>query len=72
MSAGTTNIYYYNDKWQVLCDFNLSRGDDTGAGGMAERWFAYGNYIDEVLIMGTGTGMGYMKYYGHDHCLRGR
>jgi len=65
--AGTTNIYCYNDKWQVLCDYN-----DTGAAGTAERWFAYGNGIypwgiDEVLIMGTGTGANSMWYYGHDH-----
>ena len=60
--ASETNIYYYNDKWQVLYDYN-----DTGAGGTAERWFAYGNYIDEALIMGTGTGQDDMLYYAHDH-----
>ena len=60
--AGTTNVYYYNDKWQVLCDYN-----DTGAAGTGQRWFAYGNYIDEALIMGTGTLWYEMWYYAHDH-----
>jgi len=32
--ADTNNIYYYNDKWQVLCDYNDS--------GTLQRWFAYG------------------------------
>jgi len=43
--ADTNNIYYYNDNWQVLCDYN-----DTGTGGTFQRWFAYGNYIDEAVL----------------------
>ena len=27
--AGTTNLYYYNDNWQVVCDYN--DGDVTAA-----------------------------------------
>ncbi|MBN2271874.1 MAG: hypothetical protein JXN61_14750, partial [Sedimentisphaerales bacterium] len=45
--AGTTNTYYYNDKWQVLLECDGI--------GTQQRWFAYGNYIDETLMMGTNT-----------------
>ncbi|MCK4292774.1 MAG: hypothetical protein KAY65_06220 [Planctomycetes bacterium] len=58
-AAGTTNIYYYNDKWQVLCDYNDSND--------LQMWFTYGNYIDEVLTANEGfAGFGY-RYYVHDH-----
>jgi len=61
--ANTNNIYYYNDNWQILCDYN-----DTGAGGTPERWFAYGNYIDEALLMSKSfTSWSYARYYIHDH-----
>ena len=45
-------------KWQVLTEYNGS--------GVFQRWFAYGNYIDEVLA----TGISYLPipgYYIHDH-----
>ncbi len=61
--ANTNNIYYYNDNWQILCDYN-----DTGAGGTPERWFAYGNYIDEVVLMSKSfTSWLSARYYIHDH-----
>ena len=46
--------YYYNDKWQVLCEYDDSN-NCTG-------FFIYGNYIDEVLFTGIG-----LRYYVHDH-----
>ncbi|MHC4621139.1 MAG: hypothetical protein ACYTEQ_25615 [Planctomycetota bacterium] len=51
--AGTTTHYYYNDKWQVLCEYI----------GGAGRAFVYGNYIDEVLAMNLGL----FVFYAHDH-----
>jgi hypothetical protein len=57
--AGATTIYYYNDKWQVLCVYNDA--------GVKQRWFAYGNYIDEVLAMNTTTLAVIIKFYVHDH-----
>ncbi len=51
--------YYYNDKWQVLCDYNDSND--------LQMWFTYGNYIDEVLTANEDfPGSGY-RYYVHDH-----
>jgi YD repeat-containing protein len=50
-----TTYYYHNDKWQVFAEFD---GDDD-----FQRWYAYGNYIDEVLFSNTDGG----KYYLHDH-----
>ena len=52
-------MYYHNDRWQVLCEYD-------GGGGF-ERWYAYGNYIDEVLFLSTGTSAVSYKYYVHDH-----
>ena|GEM_PF-3049916 len=57
--AGETTVYYHNDKWQVLCYYNGS--------GQWQRWFAYGNYIDEVLFTNTTTSLTSYKYYVHDH-----
>ena len=41
--ANETTRYYYNDNWQVLTE--TDENNDT------QRWFIYGNYIDEVLVM---------------------
>jgi len=57
--GGTTSIYYYNDHWQVLSEYNGSNSP--------QRWFAYGNYIDEVLVMNTTTAAVLAKLYVHDH-----
>jgi hypothetical protein len=51
--------YYYNDNWQVLSEYNGSNSP--------QRWFAYGNYIDEVLVMNTTTAAVLAKLYVHDH-----
>ena len=53
--AGTTTLYYYNDNWQVLCEYN---GSDV-----LQRAFIYGNYIDEVLCKFGGL----FVFYVHDH-----
>ncbi len=54
--AGTTSLYYYSDTWQVLAEYNGS--------GVLQASYAYGNYIDEVLLMRRG-GVDY--FYLHDH-----
>ena len=51
-----TTLYYYNPEWQVLAEYN-------GAGAQ-QRYFIYGNYIDEPLVMNDGTDD---YYYAQDH-----
>jgi len=53
--ASETTRYYYNADWQVLCE-----KDDTGD---TQRWFVYGNYIDEALLMVDTTGQSDVDYY---------
>jgi len=53
--ASETTRYHYNADWQVLCE-----KDDTGD---TQRWFVYGNYIDEVLLMVDTTGQSDVDYY---------
>ena len=60
-TAGTTTRFYYDEQRIVLqMDVDASETD--------QKYFVYGNYIDEVLLMhnvaGTYTGD---FYYGHDH-----
>ena len=58
--ANTNKIYYYNDNWQILCDYN-----DVGS---PQSWFAYGNYIDEVVLMSKSfTSWLSARYYIQDH-----
>ena len=54
--ASETTLYYYNPEWQVLAEF-------SGA-GVQQRYYMYGNYIDEALVMNDGTDD---FYYAHDH-----
>ncbi len=45
-TAAAPDVYYYhNDQWQILAEYT---GDTTW-----RQWFAYGNYIDEVLSSST-------------------
>jgi len=53
--ADTTTHYYY-DGWRVLTE--TDENDDR------QRDFAYGNYIDEVLVM---TDASDDHYFAHDH-----
>ena len=58
--ADTTTRYYY-DGWRVLAE--------TDGDGVRQREYAYGNYIDETLIM-TDNRSGEAEddhYYLHDH-----
>ena len=57
--ADANTFYYYNYNWQVLCEYGYS--------GTPERWYAYGNYIDEVLIMSTSANVSDAKFYIQDH-----
>gem|GEM_PF-4432423 len=43
MVADEATLYYYNGNWQVLAE--------SDANGTTQRWFVYGNYIDEALMM---------------------
>lgn len=55
--AGETTRYYYSTNWQVLTE--------TDANDVTQRWYVYGNYIDEVLRMTDSNSNDY--YYVHDH-----
>ncbi|MHC4527929.1 MAG: hypothetical protein ACYS29_08635, partial [Planctomycetota bacterium] len=57
--AGTTRLYFYNDKWQVLTE--------TDASETMKAWYAYGNYIDEVLLTAPINFAVLTRYYVHDH-----
>jgi len=59
--TGRNSSCCYKNRWQVLCEY-----DDAGT---PQRWFAYGNYVDEVLIMSVNASpiYSYFKYYVHDH-----
>jgi len=57
-AASTTTLYYYNPDWQVLAEYDGSNG--------LQRYFVYGNYIDEPLAMHRQSD-GKDYYYGHDH-----
>jgi hypothetical protein len=59
----SADIYYFNDNWQILCDYNDANDE--------QRWFAYSNYIDEVVLMSeTCTLLGSARYYIQDHLYR--
>jgi len=53
-----TTLYYYNPQWQVLAEYNGSN--------QLQRYFIYGNYIDEPLIMHRESDSE-DYYYAHDH-----
>jgi len=56
--ADTTTHYYY-DGWRVLTE--TDENDDR------QRDFAYGNYLDEALIMTVDASPDVDHYYAHDH-----
>ncbi|MGB2807521.1 MAG: RHS repeat-associated core domain-containing protein [Sedimentisphaerales bacterium] len=58
IDPNNTTRYYYNNNWQVLCEYD-------GAGSY-KKLFVYGNYIDEVLYT-QGTSPPSRRYYVHDH-----
>jgi len=53
-----TTLYYYNPEWQVLAEYNGSNE--------LQRYFIYGNYIDEPLVMHRESDSE-DYYYAHDH-----
>jgi len=59
--ASTTTLYYYNADWQCLAEY-----DATGQQAVQLRYFVYGNYIDEPLVMRRQSD-GKDYFYGHDH-----
>jgi len=64
--ANQTTLYYYNNNWQVVAE--------TDANGLTQRWFVYGNYIDEALMMAAkcldssdpGSAFAHTLYYVQD------
>ena len=56
--AGTATLCYYNPDWQVPAEY-----DDANS---LQRYFVYGNYIDEPLVMHRQSD-GEDYYYGQDH-----
>jgi RHS repeat-associated protein len=56
--AGATTLYYYNPDWQCLAEY-------SGAGAL-QRYYVYGNYIDEPLIMHRQSD-GKDFYFAQDH-----
>lgn len=52
-------MYFYNDKWQVLTE--------TDANETMKAWYAYGNYIDEVLLTAPINFAVLTRCYVHDH-----
>jgi RHS repeat-associated protein len=61
LDSTKTRYYYYSDNWQVLAEYNGS--------GTLQAWYAYGNYIDEVLLMSVIPAQAGIQnfYYLHDH-----
>jgi len=57
IDANKTRRYYYNNNWQVLCEYD--------ANDVYKRCFVYGNYIDEVLFTQRLLASS-QKYYVHD------
>jgi RHS repeat-associated protein len=62
MLTQTAKRYYYDDQ-RIALQTSVSGSTETD-----EKYFLFGNYIDEVLLMHTlaGTYTGDF-YYGHDH-----
>ena len=48
-------MYYYNNNWQVVTEAD-SAGDTA-------RYFVYGNFIDEPVLMVDETGASAQRYY---------
>lgn len=59
ITSSKTRRYYYNNNWQILEEYDSSN--------TLKNWYAYGNYIDEVLMMGNGTNYMGAKCFVHDH-----
>jgi hypothetical protein len=61
--AGTTTRYYYDDQ-RVAVQTLVSGSVETD-----DRYFVFGNYIDEVLLMHVIPAQAPNQdlYYGHDH-----
>jgi len=56
----TVTTRYYYDGWRVLTE--------TNGADVAQRDYAYGNYLDEALLMVDMTGESDVDYYfAHDH-----
>ena len=61
--AGITTRFYYDDQ-RIALQTSVSGGTETDW-----KYFVYGNYIDEVLVMSVIPAQAGIQdfYYGHDH-----
>lgn len=65
MDADETTLYYHNSNWQVLAE--------TDVNGTTQRWYVYGNYVDEPLMMvapcldSTDPSNYYARYFNPAH-----
>jgi RHS repeat-associated protein len=55
----TTNVYFHNNDWQILSEYDGSNN--------YKKSYVYGNYIDEVLMSFVLPINSSCKYYVHDH-----
>ena len=49
-----TTLYYYSPDWQVLAEYDGSN--------VLRRYFVYGNYVDEPLVMNDTTDDFYVSF----------
>jgi RHS repeat-associated protein len=61
-AIATATTRYYYDNQRVLLET-----EDTGSGFNDARYFVFGNYIDEVLLMKKFQSPTGDYYFGHDH-----
>lgn len=59
ITTSNTRRYYYNNNWQILGEYERLNN--------FKNWYAYGNYIDEILMMSNGTNFMTVKCFVHDH-----
>ena len=56
--ASETTLYYHNNNWQVLAEYDVS--------GNYQKMNVFGNYIDELLYR-RGSADTSARFYAHDH-----
>ena len=59
INSANTRLYYYSNNWQVL--------EERGSSGNFKKWYAYGNYTDEVLMNSIFVTPAAIRVYVQDH-----
>ncbi|MBI9019516.1 MAG: hypothetical protein JEZ07_19880, partial [Phycisphaerae bacterium] len=67
--ADEQTLYYYNNNWQVLAEYDYDADATPTSTVDLLRCFVYGNYIDELIMMydATQNGPSSYYYYVQDH-----